>query len=240
MTEEKVHSYSSPCNVGHKSLARWETEEGSRPGIFDVEVFVEEKVDGSQFSFRRVGDTVLFRSRRQDISPQNAGMFLGEVREVLLIKDELEESWTYRGEYLAKKKHNSLCYDRTPAKNVIIFDIETPVRFLPTNERNEEAERLGFETTPVYFTGMIENMDQLKGFLDKSSILGGPIEGVAIKPVKYDLFDQSGKVLMAKLVREDFKEKHAHKGSNAKNDPLQAVIDTYKTPQRWNKAVQHF
>jgi hypothetical protein len=50
------------------------------------------------------------------------------------------------------------------------------------------------------------------------------------------------KVLMAKFVREDFKEKHdkAWKKSNpGRKDVIAALVETYKTPQRWNKAVQH-
>ena len=30
---------------------------------------------------------------------------------------------TYYGEYLQKPKHNTLCYDRVPKDNIIIFDV---------------------------------------------------------------------------------------------------------------------
>jgi len=239
MSDERVHSYSSPYAVGHKMLARYE----DRPGIFEVEVFVEEKIDGSQFSFRKEGDEVKFRSRKTDLYPGNAGMFEKGVQSVLEVADRLSEGWTYRGEYLMKPKHNTLCYERVPNRNVVIFDIEkAPNDFLTPDQRMEEATRLGFDVVPVYFTGMIDDMNQLKQFLTKVSILGGPIEGIVIKPKSQMLFGIDKKLLMAKFVAEDFKEKHEgewKKSNPGRKDIVQEIIETYKTPQRWNKAVQH-
>lgn len=239
MTDERVHSYASPYNVGHKMLARYE----DRPGIFEVEVFVEEKIDGSQFSFRREGSEVKFRSRKTDLYPGNAGMFEKGVQSVLEVADKLMGGWTYRGEYLMKPKHNTLAYDRVPKRNVVIFDIETsPNNYLPPAERYDEAVRLGFDCVPVYCQTMITDMDQLKEFLKETSILGGPIEGIVIKPASQMLFGIDKKLLMAKFVAEDFKEKHEgewKKSNPGRKDVVQEIIETYKTPQRWNKAVQH-
>ena len=236
---ERIHSYSSPYNVGHKALAEYE----DRPGLFDVPVTIEEKVDGSQFSFSRQGGEVLFRSRKAVVYPEDAGMFANGVNAILAIADRLEEGWTYRGEYLAKPKHNTLIYGRVPAHHVIIFDVETsPSHFLSVEHRAEAAESVGFEAVPVYYTGQVESLDQLREYLTRDSVLGGTIEGVVVKPLDYALFDRDKKVLMAKFVRADFKEKHENewKKTNPKTkDVIEAIIDELRTPQRWAKAVQH-
>ena len=65
-----IGSYSSPFAVGHKALER----------LWDNPVWLEEKVDGSQFSFRREGGALLARSHKQDLTvftneTEHAGMF---------------------------------------------------------------------------------------------------------------------------------------------------------------------
>jgi hypothetical protein len=240
MTEKNIHSYSSPLNVGHKGLSPMEG-----PALFDNEVYIQEKVDGSQFSFMRSADgrDVFFRSRKQEIYPEAANMFRAGVTAVLGVADMLEPGWVYRGEYLAKPKHNTLCYDQAPRQYVVLYDIESaPTHFLDQNDVMEEASRLGFDYAPVYFTGKVDNVEQLKEFLNNKSILGGPIEGIVIKPVGMELFGADHKVVMAKYVREDFKETHQEgwkKANPTKKDIIEQIIERYRTPQRWNKAVQH-
>ena len=235
---KSIHSYSSPLNVGHKGLS---PREG--PRLFDGEVYIQEKIDGSQFSFMSDSTNVYFRSRKQDVYPESAGMFNAGVISVLAVADRLHPGYVYRGEYLAKPKHNTLCYDRIPNGNVVIFDIESfPSHFMDQVAVMSEATRLGFDYAPVYYTGKVLGIEQLKTFLDNTSVLGGPIEGVVIKPVGMDLFGADHKVVMAKYVREDFKEIHQKEWKNSnpgQKDVIQMIIETYRTPARWNKAVQH-
>jgi hypothetical protein len=237
---KEIHSYSSPYNIGHAALRQYE----DRPGLLDVPVYIEEKIDGSQFSFKREDGVVYFRSRKMMVYPESPGMFKVGVEFVRLsCEDDLHEGWTYRGEYLSKPKHNCLAYDRVPKKSIIIYDIETtPGTFLEPSERKAEAERLGFEVVPQLFEGMVEGLDQLDELLQSPSVLGGPIEGLVIKPVHHSLWGIDKKVLMAKYVREDFKEKHDKqwkKSNPGRKDVIALLVETYKTPQRWNKAVQH-
>jgi len=234
----KLHSYSSPFLVGHQALQRYE----DRPGIFEVGVFVEEKIDGSQFSFSRDGSGLRFRSRNAEVFKDGAGMFQRGVDAIAEIADQLRDGWTYRGEYLMKPKHNTLCYDRVPVRHVILFDIETqPNVFLDPQERAEEAHRLGLESVPVLFCGKLTPVD-LKEMLAGGSVLGGKREGLVVKPIGHALWGRDKKVLMAKLVAEDFKEKHEtewRKSNPTKRDIIQEIIETYRTEQRWQKATQH-
>lgn len=104
------HSYPKVYNIGHPAIDE----------LFSGPVIVEEKVDGSQFSFGKFGDDLLVRSRGRvfDVeAPDN--MFSLGAGVVKKLRDDLHDGWTYRGEYLNKPKHNALAYDRTPAMNVM-------------------------------------------------------------------------------------------------------------------------
>lgn len=86
-------------------------------------------------------------------------------------------------------------------------------------------------------------MDQIHEYLNRVSVLGGQkMEGVVIKPLNYDQYGKDKKVLMAKFVSEAYKEVHSAswKEQNPnKNDIITELVLTYKTPARWNKAIQH-
>jgi hypothetical protein len=234
-----IHGYSSPVNVGDKRL---NPREG--PRLFDNQVYIQEKIDGSQFSFMKDGYGVVhFRSRKQTIYIESPGMFKAGVEAVLDVQEKLVEGSIYRGEYLSKPKHNTLCYDRTPKQYVVIYDIEeSPTNFLGQVEVMHAAVSLGFDYAPVYYTGKVVGLEQLQEYLDNTSVLGGPVEGVVIKPVGMELFGLDNKIVMAKYVRPEFKEHHNKewkKSNPTRKDVVQMLIEAYRTPQRWDKAIQH-
>lgn len=241
------HSYPSIFNFGHKALAE----------LLADPVLVEEKVDGSQFSFGLVpnGEPGMYDIKMRSkgavinhLAPE--GMFIRAVETVndLVDRGLLKSGWTYRGEYLAKPKHNSLTYDRAPRRNIILFDInDGHESYLSYNDVCIEAERLGLEVVPRIFEGIIDAKDPeefrvlMRGFIDRESVLGGQkVEGVVVK--NYAKFGPDKKVLMGKFVSEHFKEVHAHewKAENpTQGDIIQLLSEKYKTPARWAKAVQH-
>lgn len=227
------NSYPEIFNLGHRAVQE----------IFEDDVLIEEKIDGSQFSFGKIDGKLMVRSkgRKFDIYACD-DMFKKACETVLEIAPLLQEGLTYRGEYLNKNKHNALAYDRTPLKNIIIFDIAVGEEsYLTYHAKVEEARRIGLETVPLLFKGKIDNVEQVRVLLDRVSILGGSkIEGVVIK--NYARFNVQKKVLMGKYVTEAFKEIH-HKNWKADNptkgDILAQLVEEYKTPARWNKAIQH-
>lgn len=231
------HSYPSTFALGHRAIA----------DLLLEPVLVEEKVDGSQFSFgvfeaNGVRD-LRCRSKGaqlQLLAPEK--MFERAIATVNEIEPLLVPGWTYRAEYLAKPKHNALAYDRVPAKHVILFDINTGHEaYLPWEVKASEAERLGLEVVPRLFHGMLTDIDMLREMLARVSVLGGQkIEGVVIK--NYARFTMEKKVMVGKFVSEAFKEVHAAewKAANPKGgDIIDALIAQYRTPARWAKAVQH-
>lgn len=248
-----MRSYPSIYNVGHRAAA----------GIFDGPVVVQEKVDGSQFSFglvhqdepgsetEREAYGLVMRSKGATVFSDTADkLFRPAVETVKALFDagKLQPGWTYRGEAFAKPKHNTLAYERVPAGNIILFDVDTGEEsYIPQTEGLDGPDvigiaiDLGLEVVPTLFEGQVTGLEQLHGFLERTSILGGAkIEGVVIKA--YGRYGPDKKTLMAKYVSEAFKE--VHRGDWKERNPstgdiLLRLIDRYRTPARWQKAVQH-
>lgn len=242
----QIHSYPKVYNLGHAAV---------RELLLDT-VIVEEKVDGSQFSFglvktgQHVEDSVTIdrydlqmRSHQAAIDPENPPkMFKEGVELVRAMAARLTPGYVYRGEYLSKPKHNTLAYDRIPLNNIIIFDInDGEESYLSPEQKDVEAARLGFEVVPVLLEGALTSYDAFASLLETVSILGGQkVEGVVIK--NYSRFGRDGKALMGKFVSEAFKEKN---GANWKSenpgqrDIITRIAERYKTPARWDKAIQH-
>jgi hypothetical protein len=230
------HSYPSIYALGHRALA----------DLLLDDVVIQEKIDGSQFSFGwfkdyPISDGFRMRSKGAQLNieaPEK--MFKKAVDYVKSL--ELRDGWAYRGEYLQSPKHNTLAYDRTPKNHIILFDInDAEESYLPHELVVEEAERLGLEAIPLFFHGKLESADALRELLNTTSCLGGQkVEGVVIK--NYSRFGPDKKALMGKFVSEMFKEVHAKdwkERNPGKKDIIEALIDKYRTPARWEKAVQH-
>lgn len=227
------HSYPKVYAIGHGAVAE----------LFLDDIIVEEKVDGSQFSFGIFNGELKLKSKNNDLietAPEK--MFDLAVETVLSIKDKLVDGWTYRAEYLQKPKHNVLAYDRTPYKNIILFDINTGEEtYLSRREKESEAIRLGLEIVPLLFEGKVSSEVDLEKLLTTTSVLGGQkVEGFVCK--NYSRFDKQKKALMGKFVSENFKEKHKKdwKEENpGQNDIIELLIAMYRTTARWDKAIIH-
>lgn len=235
---ESYTSYPHIYALGHAALT----------DLFQEEVLVEEKVDGSQFSFGlfdhpEQGEILKARSRGSELNilaPEK--MFASAIETVIRLKPLLHKGWTYRGEVLSKPKHNTLAYDRVPKGNIILFDIAVGLEaYAPYDVKAAEAARLGLEVVPVVHHGKVVDIDIFRGLLDRVSILGGQkIEGVVVK--NYVRFDRAKKPLMGKFVSEQFKEKHGvewRENNPSGKDVIARLILMYRTPARWAKAVQH-
>lgn len=227
------HSYPKIWSLGHSAI---------RELLLD-EVIIQEKVDGSQFSFGVFNGEIKVRSKGKEINvdfPEK--LFTKAIDTVKTLAPVLINGYTYRGEFLATPKHNVLAYDRIPSSNIILFDINTGQESYLTYEQVvEEAKRIGLEVVPLLYKGKVSDATQLLSFLDNTSVLGGQkIEGFVIK--NYSRFGIDGKVLMGKHVSESFKEVHAGewKAANPQHkDVIMVLGQKYTTPARWNKAVQH-
>ena len=230
-----IESYSQINTLGHRYVQN----------ITNGRFIVEEKVDGSQFSFcRRRDGTVEFRSKGAVVYPEDAGMFQKACLAVLRVRDQLNFDWIYRGEYLQKPKHNVLAYDRIPRNHIAIFDIEMePGVFMCPANKYTEANLLGFDCVPYFGGGTTPEtaVSIIDESMQQTSFLGGQkVEGVVIK--NYDQFGPDKKFMIAKVVSAQFKEIHRHEWKQenpSKSDIVAMLVAGLRTPARWNKSIQH-
>lgn len=229
-----ISGYSSIFNFGHKAVDT----------LFDGPVVIQEKIDGSQFSFGIYGGVLACRSKGKDIvmdAPDK--MFGPAVGTVKSLAPRLRDGWTYRGEFLGKPKHNTLAYERVPTGHIVLYDIDAGEQdYIGPHGLESHASEIGLESVPFYHCGFAKlDPEWLGSFLSRTPMLGGKmIEGVVIK--NYAQFGPDKKILMGKWVSDEFKESHRKewKISNpGPSDVVAHIIDTYRTEARWQKAVQH-
>lgn len=227
----ELHSYPKVYAIGHAAI----------PDLFDGDVLVEEKVDGSQYNFGIIGGELVMKSRGAGLHATNPEkMFAQAIHSAQELAPRLREGWVYRAEVLCKPKHNVLAYSRIPRHGFILFDVTTGDEvYLSRADKEAEAERLGLEIVPVMYEGKVSSPDQIYSFLERDSVLGeAKVEGVVVK--NYSRFGRDKKVLMGKFVREDFKEKHAKewKASNpAMSDVIERLCAEMRNEVRWQKAI---
>ena len=230
-----MRGYSSPFNLGHKALAK----------LFDCEsVIVQEKIDGSQFSFGIINGEIECRSRNQQVILDDAGMFDKAVATAIDLAQQglLIEGYKYRGEYLMKPKANTLVYDRVPKGNIILFDIDRGDQdYLPYEDAIVLADSMDLEYVPSWECEGKPTVEMLETWMQKKSVLGNTtIEGLVFK--NYDEYGRDSKVLMGKYVSDKFREVHDKdwKKRNPGDKAFVAVIiEQYATEARWMKTVQH-
>jgi hypothetical protein len=230
-----VHSYPQVYAIGHSAIK----------DIFDGDVIVQEKVDGSQFSFgiTRDGDLMCRSKGKQLILDAPEKMFTKAVAVVRELAPLLQPGWIYRGEYLSTPKHNTLSYNRTPHAHIILFDISTGVEeYADPDLVKDEAKNIGLEYAPLLYRGKVDDFQMFNSFMERESVLGGcKIEGIVVK--NYSKFVlETKKVMMGKYVSEAFKEKHLvdwkERNPNRK-DVVELLIQEYTSQARFHKAVQH-
>lgn len=228
-----IKDYPKIFAVGHRAI----------PELLTDDVVVEEKLDGSQFSFGKYGGVLKARSKNKELYFQNPEKLFAEGLEyVKSIESNLIDGTTYRGEYFKKPKHNTLAYGRIPNNHIMIFDIEySNGEHVHPDIRLLNAQVIGLESVPIIKIGKIENIEEFKSFLDRESVLGlQKIEGVVVK--NYNRLNAFGLPSFGKFVSEAFKELNngEFRAQNpSKADVIEKIIYNYTTPARWEKAIQH-
>jgi len=122
---------------------------------------------------------------------------------------------------------------------IILFDILGDRGFLSPREVELEGLRLGLEVVPTYWQGVMPT--NLDGYLDKVSVLGGPIEGIVIK--NYNVTGRDGNFVAGKLVREEYREVHRKEWhmetKSSHKDTVEKLATQLCTPQRILKVIEH-
>lgn len=235
-----IGSYWKSANLGDPKLN----------GFFSgSKLRVEEKIDGSQFSFAKINGEVMARSRNKMLDLNDVEqMFRPAVEHVLSVNDLLPDNIIFRSETLYKNRHNGLTYSRVPCNHICVFDAENAVsgETLSRDMVRDLANAILVDSVPLFDeiedAEQINLYDYLAKFLERESYLGGAkIEGVVIKRLSSPMYYYD-RPLFAKLVSKDFRElqqKTWTKDNPKSGDAVEMLVEELTTPQRFRKAVQH-
>jgi hypothetical protein len=234
----KVSNYSNIHQLGGRETT----------GLFIGPVVIQEKIDGSQFSFANVDGELRCRSKNNAVGDGgNAEGMFGKVyktAKAIFDTGTLPVGMVVRGECLDKPKHNVLAYGRIPVGNIIVYDIENPQRsgeYLRPAELEKQVTMWGLEVVPTLDWGeyTIDRFQKaVPVWLEKESVLGSSkIEGVVVK--NYLRRDSEDNILMGKFVSAQFKEKMTGKPHNDKLAPVDQIISEFNREAIWQKALQH-
>lgn len=211
--------------------------------IWQHDLEITEKVDGSQIAWGRVDGRLYIRSKGVQIFPEKCdNLFIGAVNHILNKEDKLPEDIVFYAENLQTKHHNVLDYGRIPKNHLALFGASDKYGNFFSDYR-KWADILDIDVVPVLFSGKVENISQLIQFLETDSFLGNTkIEGFVAKAygVEYILGGVIIDIMCAKYVSEKFKEKHDAKiKSNNPGLLFEEFKESFCTEARWRKSIQH-
>lgn len=215
--------------------------------LFDGEVEITEKVDGSQIGFGVIDGTLHIRSKGATIHVDNPDkMFTLAVDVIRSIQHLLIDDVVYYGEYLQKPRHNVIHYGRVPQNNIALFGMMNfkKQEYWSHEYIKQEADKLGLETVWLIHKGKINSIDELKINLSRISALGKEkIEGFVVKNYSQQLMlgGMIIPILAGKYVSEDFKEVHKKnwRMENTGKGKWEVYKEGFTTQARWLKAIHY-
>ena len=153
--------------------------------IFNEEVEISEKVDGSQCRIHLTEDFVMVGSKNQIPADNNMFSIAHEQGE-RIYEDTDWESFgvdvTLFCEFMKSPKHNTIKYDRVPKNHLYLFGALIDDVHMKTQELYEIADVIEIDRPNIMYEGMIESAKELEAFMTHESYLGGSmVEGVVIK-----------------------------------------------------------
>lgn len=233
-------------------------------GIYEGNICVEEKIDGSQFRGKITTDGEIFcgsHNSKGDDPPDSMFNIAIEQFNKIFAGYKPEFETVVFCEYLKSTKQNTINYERVPKHNLILFDVQVDTLFLSRRNKELFAIKFDMEITPLLFVGdgsEISENDKIlpskqEEFLAKKSVLGHAenskfktIEGFVIKNYDklYDVerfrnYEESTHPWMCiKIVNEKFKEVNHEENPNRTNK-FEELKSNYRTKSRMLKTIQH-
>lgn len=227
----------------------WQLSHREAKRVFNGQIEITEKVDGSQFGFGKLksGELVARSKGKQLFFDAPEKLFAEGLESVARIEKHIKAGQSYYAEYLKKPKHNVIAYDRVPKNHLALFSAfsgDDPLIHYET--LRAAADIFDIDVVPKIFVGpgddfKFDPIKELHKFLDTESFLGGhKIEGIVIKNY-FETVLVGGlyfPILAAKFVSEEYKEKHSSQTPKGKNN-FQNFMESFRTEARWLKAIQH-
>ena len=206
-------------------------------GIWDGDVYIEEKIDGANFRFGWVDGIFRVGTRNVDytnVRPDNwPKRFRKAFDYAYEIKDLLKPNMIYFAE--ASIPH-TIPYDfdnMPPFIGFDIFDLNT-MRFVDYDTKVALFNDAGVQVVPLvaHVKGK-PDIENLYDMIPQSAYYDGKAEGIVLK--NYDM------QIFAKIVRSEFAEVRNMKfGSSPKktNNDEEYLLEKYVTPRRIEKIIQ--
>lgn len=186
------------------------------------DIVIQEKIDGSNASFKREGNKVLAFSQNSQLDESNnLGGFYQWVQDKIKASD-LTPNVIYFGEWTNPHK---IKYSPEFTKTFFLFDLfhELTDSCLGESVVEREAEKLDLKLVPTFYKGKYQSFEHLMSFVGHTEIdgqLGGVSmgEGIVVKNIEYK--DKYGQQMFVKLVIDKFAEVQKQKTPRDPNQPL--------------------
>lgn len=222
--------------------------------IWEGNIVVEEKVDGSQFRIEisEAGEIKCGSHHVDDLNlVDNTFKKATDAAQEIFAGYKPTTDITIFCEYLGKEKQNAIAYGRTPKKHLVVFDVKMMGQYFSRTSKEAWASNFeGLEVIPLLWSGNAKDFtDEVKQqMLAKPSYLGHQagydrIEGIVVK--NYDKFYDvdkypylEGHWLCTKIVNDSFKEKNKVENPSA-GDKFFNLKESLRAEPRWRKAKQH-
>lgn len=215
--------------------------------ILSGQIEITEKIDGSAFSFGKLGGQVHMRSKRAVVHKNMADQMFDKAHDyVLSIQDRLSDGKIYYVEYLRKPKHNTLAYERIPMNGMALYGVSDHTTGAFVSEYTDlmrYAEQINIDVVPLLYLGKLSTVESLKSLLDRKSFFGNvDIEGIVVKNYQrsMEIADKFFPIMCGKFVSEKYKEQAGGWAKDHTNTGRWELYkQSYRTEARWIKAVQH-
>lgn len=209
---EHFRKYDSITRMGHKDSH----------GVLQLGdmITVWEKLDGSNASFRRVGDEILAFSRNLPLSEENNLNGFWQWTQTL-DKRNIREDAIYYGEWLVPHKvdygENARQFylfdvwqedfeDMMAQTMAGVEDVTMSYSYAPTWEVVSEAQDIGINLAPLLYVGPYKGYEHLNSFVGRSALAADPMKGEGIVVKNHAYRSKHGTYVWLKMVSESFAE----------------------------------
>lgn len=200
-------------------------------------IYVMEKLDGSNASFRIHNGELLTFSRRLALSSENTlNGFYNWAHENINSKT-LNERYIYFGEWLTKHKIDY----KEHLNNFVLFAVYDTENheYLPFEEVQKISQALNLELVHLFYSGVYQSLEHIEQFVGETAYENVDFgEGIIIFiPDLVFPRDKESQVFL-KWVGEEFAEVKKINASKPKVKTLDTLIDSFITQQRMDKILQ--
>lgn len=222
--------------------------EGFEPNDF---VYVQEKIDGANFSIRYdvLTNSVLSYSRKRqlDFSNNLRGAFeWSQKLDVDKIRHWLGNNWILFGEWLVKY---TVEYPQDKYQNAYFYDIYDVAeqRYMEQAVVRRVCQELGLNYVPVFYAGEFKSWDNIMQYVGQTQMGGEYGEGIVVKNQSKLNSPNTRLPFYTKIVTERFCETKSHRGEKTidpselkAKEELQALVSTIVTEARVIKILNKF